>query len=301
MILIATSIIVLFYLAEAKFTRKEGSTMKKILVICFLFMAIIILAKPALSFNPAAHVYIADHVFPNCADKINLYYGSVAPDLAQYTNTMKWKHDPFISTHYTYIDLRATAWGTAQKSFAKGWITHNEGWGADYFAHGTLANNYEDGYVTQKAGKLAATFDLIPEFAHFAIETAIDLRLKNEYDSTLGVKLFEANLLRSWLDRELLAKVLVFKYHETDWVTLISSELTFRDIVNQYAIALFLPEPLDKEAVIMLGVQLAEQQFGMTVDPDQLRTVLDAAIDLCDDYYENAIWPAIRRIPSSIP
>ena len=135
------------------------------------------------------------------------------------------------------------------------------------------------------------------DFAHFAIEAAIDLLLK-DHDPLLGTKLLEANLLRSPLDRELLTKVLVLKNRETDWVTLISAELTFRNAVNQYAMALALPKPLDKAALIRLGVQLAQQEFGVTVKPEELTEVLNAAIARCKvtDYYHSAIAPAIQNI-----
>jgi hypothetical protein len=145
---------------------------------------------------------------------------------------------------------------------------------------------------------------LTSDFAHFAIETAIDLLLKRDnHDPKIGAKLFQANLLRSPLDRELLVKVLVFQNPETDWLTLITTEYTFRNLVNKYAFALSLPKPFDKEALINLGVQLAEQYFGIPVTAAQLRIVLDAAIAQCaaTDYYHAAILPAIQNIPAHMP
>jgi hypothetical protein len=56
--------------------------------------------------------------------------------------------------------------------------------------------------------------------------------LLKQKDVLLGTKLLTANLLRSPLDRELLTKVLVLQHKETDWVTLVATELTFRNAVN---------------------------------------------------------------------
>jgi len=191
-------------------------------------------------FNSATHIYIAERVFPNWFNKIDLFYGSIAPDLALYVaNPEKWP-TAFGDTHYNYIDLRRYAWSSAQRAFAVGWLTHNEIWGADFYAHG-LFPDY-NGYVNQKAKELKKIakekleIDLDTEFAHFAIEVAIDLLLKWNDDSKLGEKLLEANLLRSWEDRNLLVRVLVWKERRTDWITLALRELTFRNLVGRYAL-----------------------------------------------------------------
>jgi hypothetical protein len=166
------------------------------------------------AFNSATHLYIAQRVFQ--VQDIDLYYGSIAPDLALYADPGKWPTS-FEDTHYNYIDLRSYALGFTQKAFALGWLTHNEAWGADYYAHrvNPLGNNtcvtqgYYQGYVIEKACLLAGRTGIDPEFAHYAVETAIDLLLRSNDDPQLGKKLLNANLFRSWVDRNLLAKVLV--------------------------------------------------------------------------------------------
>ena len=277
--------------------RRDHAMKKALLFVCLVAMIVVVSPEPARSFNPAAHLYIAEHLVPNAPDKTNLFYGSIAPDLSQYTDPAKWKSDPFLDTHYTYADLTHDAVGVAQRAFAAGWFTHNEYNGADFYAHigGPLGN----GYVTLRAGALASEIPgLTPEFAHFAIETAIDLLLKEDHDHSLGTKLLTAALLRSPLDRELLTKVLVVKNGETDWITLVTAELAFRNAVTQYASALALPRPFDKAAIIRLGVQLAQQEFNITTTVDEVRAVLNAALNLCRavPYYEYAISPAIENI-----
>lgn len=262
--------------------------MKKLLKSGILLMVMTLTLGPTLvhSFNSATHIYIAEQVFPNCADKINLYYGSIAPDLALYvSNQDKWS-TAFDDTHYDYKDLRPYAWSSIQKAFAKGWLTHNEEWGADHYAHIEYTINgvtsYK-GYVIEKAESLYEETGLDPGFGHFVIEIAIDLLLKND-DPKLGEKLLGANLLRSWQDRNLLANVLVWRTRMTDWATLASAELTFRDLVGRYAMAYALPSPYDKCALAKLGVQLAEEMYEITVTEKHLQSILETALDLCSDY-----------------
>jgi hypothetical protein len=282
---------------------------KVVLTVFFLALALAISVIPAQSFNPAAHVYIADHLFPNHPNKTDLYYGSIAPDMAIYTNFAKWP-ESFFDTHYKHINLIPFALGANQKAFTRGWFTHNEINGADHFAHGIYVpgSGYSGGYVTIQAKALLKFLGYVEpyqvddlDFAHFVIEAAIDLLLKEQYDHALATKVLFANLLRSPLDRELLTKILVLKYRETDWINLITTELTFRNLVHQYATALALSNLSNKNALINLGVQLAEQLFGITTTPELLGLVLDTAIGLCQssefNYYDWAILPAVQNIP----
>jgi hypothetical protein len=213
----------------------------------------------------------------------------------------------FWDTHHTYINLIPFAQGANQKAFAMGWFTHNEVNGADHFAHGSYNSYlgyYTGGYVTDQAilliGDLSPQLDMsYLDFAHFAIEVAIDLLLKEQHDPSLANKLFLANLLRSPLDRELLTKILVIKNGETDWINLITTELTFRNLVYQYSTALASRKPYD--ALVNLGVQLAQEQFGIPATiatPETLTQVLDAAILRClnTGYYVNAIDLAIQAL-----
>ena len=64
-----------------------------------------------------------------------------------------------------------------------GWLTHNEKdpWGADHYAH------IDPGYIVKKAEGLSG---INAEFAHRAVEVAVDLLLKNE-DPQLGRKAAE--------------------------------------------------------------------------------------------------------------
>jgi hypothetical protein len=274
--------------------------MKKVIKLGSLLILIAITLTPASSdaYNPLAHIYIAENACPSCCPKIDYYYGSIAPDIALYVaNPAKWPTS-FNDTHEDEdtIDLSSFASGSSQMAFAMGWLTHGQNIdtpGADYFAHIAYSHNppsypTPEGYVIEKAKQLQAAYsaDLDLNFAHYVIETTIDLLLKRNNDSALPGKLFFANLFRSWQDRNLLMKVFVWNWadRKTDWLALATAELTFRQLVNRYATALMLQAPNDASALAQLGTQLASEMYGLNIQPDfLLNTILPAAIDLCKE------------------
>jgi hypothetical protein len=278
--------------------------MKKMIKHTVFFLVVIVTLSPVLgqAFNPAAHVYIAGkvakQVFPFTFDKINLYYGSIAPDISSYADIGDWPNG-FCETHYGFTKLPYAWWNPIQKAFAQGWQIHSEigPWGADYYAH--WAHGYfgscpfvpqmYDGYVPAQARILAANFSLNEDLAHFAIEVAIDILLVDDKDHALGEKLLSAALFRSSEDVRLLAKVFVDRQDGagTDWGSLSSAESTFRNLVINYATALTLPDPLRMALLGEIGVQVASALGATELDSDDVQAILMEAIDLCraTNYY----------------
>ena len=269
--------------------------------IFLVVMATALGPSPSQAFNSAAHVYIAEQVaprvFPFTFDRTDLYYGSIAPDISSYVTSPGIWANGFCETHYGFTKLTYSWWNLIQKAFAQGWQIHNERypWGADYWAHGTcsvcLSSCNYNGYVNQKASVLVQAVHPILdghfELAHFAIEVAIDLLLVDNKDHTLGEKLLGAALFRSPEDLKLLTKTFVgLPTGGTTFATLSSAETTFRNLVINYATALTLPEPLRMGVLGQLGVQVA-QGMGVTIESDDVKTILQASLGLCEhDYYE---------------
>ena len=257
------------------------------------------------AFSSATHLYIAQHAFG--VQNTDLFYGSIAPDIALYTDPDKWP-TAFGDTHYDYVDLKRYAVFPVQKAFAKGWLTHNELWGADYYAHilNPLGNNVcattsPNGYVIEKACLLSQGTGIDSGFAHLVVEIAIDLLLRNNLDPKLGEKLMNASSSRSLLDRTLLATALVWNWRDqrTDWFTLASTELTFRGVVDLYAAPLKLPSPYNEQALAKLGARLAEA-YGMDVSEEEVLAILEAAIVLCEDDYEYLVEYVISAIKGNL-
>lgn len=63
--------------------------MKNFKLVVFLMGVALNLCLPTTyAFNSAAHIYIAEHVLGD--QIIDLYYGSISPDIASYANPEKW-------------------------------------------------------------------------------------------------------------------------------------------------------------------------------------------------------------------
>jgi len=195
-----------------------------------------------------------------------------------------------METHYTAF-LPFSWWRLDQRAFAKGWQTHNEGWGADFYAHGNYLNY--NGYVIQKAKTLInlSGGQLTDYLAHFAIEVAIDLLLVKNEDHALGGKLLGAALLRSSEDLKLMAKAFVSDDNPS-LQTLSGGEANFRNLVIQYATALILPDPQRMEALGELGVQIS----GGQLESSTVQEILQAAMALCSSDYMDPIEAAIDEI-----
>ena len=288
----------------------------KIKVFLTVVMAIVG-ATSAQAWNPGAHIFTAERVFPFCLDKIDLYYGSIAPDLSLYIPENLQTHwspeDAFYDTHYEFIDLRNDAWGLIQLAFSKGWLTHNENAtfrvvGADYYAHvcppdpDPECSAPQDGYVYRKAKELLSgiggciicsmPYDINLELAHSAIEIVIDVLLKEDKDPNLAKKLLEAALLHSWRDPALLNKVLACEGKATDSLTLASAEISFKNVVFQYALALGSSSVDDMAPLAALGSQMT----GGVLTPEQALLILQSAIGLCALDYDEVIQEVIRNI-----
>lgn len=266
------------------------------------------------AFNSGTHLYIAERVFPFSFDKIDLYYGSVAPDLSLYIPLPLQKNwpDGFVDTHYEVINLPYAWWNLIQTSFSRGWKTHNEIWGADYYAHICFFQSEFiqseaqcTGYVIAKAAELVKQNPFLAglavkdkviagELAHFAVEVAVDLLILKNEDHALGQKLLGAAFLRSPEDLKLLTKSLVVT-GETDLLTLSSAESTFRDLLIEYGSALALPGSLRMPALGVLGAQVAGN-YGLSVTPAAAQAILVNAVDLCEADYWEAVQAAIAGI-----
>lgn len=270
-------------------TLKVGGLV--LLVVVFLGIV------PVQTYNPLAHVYVAGRTSLFWWPKADLYYGAIAPDIAWYASTPQVVAVLADMTHNSYFDLRRYARNPAQRAFARGMLTHNQIWGLDAYAHGLRGT-----YVIVRTNRLMtwAETEHIPineAMAEFAIETAIDLRLKQQ-QPLLPTALLEAVLCRSWEDQELFGKV----YPHDLWFALYTTEPAFRNLTTNYALALALPSPQDKEALASLGVQLAKQLVppnSLVPTKDQVSAVLTEAVVNTSDFM-GPLQAAVLGISSRI-
>jgi hypothetical protein len=283
--------------------------MKKISYLSVLLgiACLMVLPSVTMAWNSGVHIIIAEGVTGK--QNLDQAYGSIAPDMVMYvSDPSAWPYG-FSDTHYDYIDLRGFAWGWRQKSFARGWYTHNELFGADRYAHIYFPEDVnpldgsgsEDGYVIQKAAALSSLITgLDPTVAHYVVEAALDLLVARDHAPDLGLKLFNAAALRSWSDLGLLWWVLVFREGVVDLPTLRDAEANFRWLIIRYGLALAPPAPWNLEAVSRLGAELSAYLFGQPFTEDEVRQLLVAAMGLCEDDYWGAIQETILQIRASM-
>jgi hypothetical protein len=172
-----------------------------------------------------------------------------------------------------------------QRAFATGWVTHNEDWGADYYAH--LDPGYlRDGKNGVLANILLLQFPDLPEEARIsaaeaALEAAIDLLLE-EHDEDLGRKIKKAAVRRSPTIPLLLAKA----YPDFAGMGLLAAEATFRSYAIAYGDIIALPSPSDTQAMAAAIADMAKE-YGVDITPEQALLLLGVAMNLCiaDDYF----------------
>jgi hypothetical protein len=284
--------------------------MTRILKLNIFLISFLTLLLPTLtqSFNPVTHIYIAEKVFPEWGYNFDLYYGSLAPDIAMYVmQAEKWS-TAYEDTHRDFIHLTPRMRSQAQRAFKDGWLTHNGVWGADYYAHGEFPES-EGGYVIIKAadllheiGSISGDYEKDRAFAHAVIEAAIDLLLRTEHPE-LGLKLVGAITSRSSEDRDLLIKTFIrnWKNKRTDLLTFTLAEHTFRDVVLQYASAINSSNLDDMSPMGELGSMLALEVYGIDITSDEMIDLLQVAVSLCQEDYLSVIMGAIEGIKSHLP
>ena len=164
----------------------------------------------AQAWGSAVHVYVADHcgrAFP-LLDRHEMY-GATLPDLFNYV------FDPAVKpaadlTHYDVMQMWGAATCPVSKAVAFGYVSHNDGWAADFTAHHQNARPPGEGYVIEKAKLLAPALAsqltrLIPNaqqraavalgVSHILVEAGVDILLKRT-DPVIGLRVSLAALLR---------------------------------------------------------------------------------------------------------
>ncbi|UCF85026.1 MAG: hypothetical protein JSV50_05175 [Desulfobacteraceae bacterium] len=278
--------------------------MKKLFYLSLLWGIACLFVMPSvtMAWNSGVHIIIAEEV--TGLDNLDMAYGSIVPDMVMYgSNPTAWPNG-FWDTHYGYIDLYDFAWGWRQKSFARGWYTHNELNGADHYAHIYFPGDVNpfdgggstDGYIIQKAAALSYLTGVDEMVAHFAVEAAVDLLVADNHVSNLGYKLFGAAAFRSWRDIGLLWRVLVVREHVVNTKTLLDAEANFRDLILKYGLTLVLPAPQNLEAVSHLGAELSAYLFGQPFTAEEVQLLLEVAMSLCEPDYWFAIQVTIGEM-----
>jgi hypothetical protein len=268
-------------------------------------------ALPAMAWGPGGHSVIAAGAavergiaFPSNHLLLQVIYGATAPDLA-------WgAGEPLSSalgaaTHDSpgcFEPWRlARPSSKAERFFAGAWVSHNQEWGADHYAHmeyplPSATSEPRPGYVVDRAGLLAASEGVPEEIAHYYIETAVDPLVDQQVpELSLGSMLARASYQRDSRLPSLLAK----SYRDVpgaSGIVVRLLEAEFRASLAAYGETLALPTGPD-DAAFAAGMALL---YGMTLQ--ESASCLAAAKALCQDpeaHYADAIYATIDLVAAA--
>jgi hypothetical protein len=176
-----------------------------------ILITLLMTAQSAFSWGSATHAYIDDHIGKKSGQKnFNELHGGMAPDTFNFMfDHPAWSAFLYAKTHDDFDALRGKAKTGQDKALAFGFVSHNDLWGADHTAHHSgLTYGQGQGYVIAKAlilqpaiqAQVSVLFPGLPsdmlfaismEFAHDAVEYAVDILIK-DLDPAIGLKIMAA-------------------------------------------------------------------------------------------------------------
>jgi hypothetical protein len=189
----------------------------------FVFLLTLMTSGQTFAWGTATHAYLAKGAGQGNLNSQEIY-GATVPDLF---NLMldSLDYDYLVDrTHYHYGNVKKKARGMGLESFAFGFVSHNEKWGADDSAHRNGWTTRE-GYIIAQSTLLGPQLRpqvqvilensgvplaslvagvLAPQLAHPIIETAIDLLIKRNENPLIGQELLQSALDRSSIVPDLL-------------------------------------------------------------------------------------------------
>jgi hypothetical protein len=174
-----------------------------------VLVAGLVLAPSVFGWERGTHAYIAELIKRGGGPKtVEAMYGSTVPDVFNYMYTEPgyfYRSFLYDQTHFHAMKVWHEAKGGAEKDAARGFVSHNNAWGADMTAHTrSLTLDPTEGYIVTKAKYLNSLLmndpgyaalvgdvpDMALEICHDIVEAAGDIILKHA-DSTVGRRLVE--------------------------------------------------------------------------------------------------------------
>jgi hypothetical protein len=271
----------------------------------WLAMVVLVLAAvPAAAWGPGAHVVVALGVAQQNGASVGsdylalqAAYGATAPDIAwraeeplQSALGAAMHDDPGYREPW---DL-ASPWSPVQRAFAWGWLTHNQEWGADHYAHiVSPTDGAGPGYIVAQAAVLAEAQGIPEEVAHDYVEVAVDLLLDQQYP---GLRLGGV-LKSSAASRDSQVRSLVVKSYAdvpgANWWTIRALEATYRAGLGAYGEGLSWPTGADDGAFATAMALMYGLDVGKSVE------CLAGAKALCQDpeaHYVDALQATVGLV-----
>lgn len=300
-------------------------------LVCLPLLVMALAASTASAWGPGTHSYIAKELGRKFG-YLNLQemYGANAPDFPGVMLDPEYyaiRDRLGYLTHYEFKNVVKNARWSSQKAFAYGFATHNQEWGADYWAH--IA-----GYTKNQAAALVAlvtvenptiwtqvedNFGLDPLWvAEMAVEYGIDILIKENLDPAeigdpeIGLRVLGSALVRSPTVPLLLARAYAAPLASVIGASpfeaakiIIAGEKQFRQLTIRYGTALSQEDPVDALA------EIAATQFAYLItttepppDPQVLKGLLKelakqlllTGMNLCKPTYSKVLQKTIDYV-----
>ena len=189
---------------------KTNRMKKELTVLGMIFLMLFFLTTEAFAWSAATHAYIEDHLGKKRGlDNSSEIYGGIIPDVFNYLfNYPAYLDYLYGQTHDDFMKFWSISrWGL-EKSFAYGFVDHNDVWGADFTAHHLCQTcGTGEGYAISKAKELLTIAPLpqelgIPdevaiEIFHEIVENSVDILVAEKIDPLIGKKIATSAILRS--------------------------------------------------------------------------------------------------------
>lgn len=190
--------------------------MRKAVSLFWCFLLFLLLPTAVFAWGQATHAYFAKELGQGELNSEEIY-GATAPDLFNLKLDLPYYDYIVDQTHRHETSVKTKARKMGLDTFAFGFVSHNDRWGADYTAHHRGRTTKRGYVITKRSGlapKLVSQLQVIlnnagvpaasfvaelfaPELAHPLIETAVDLLIKRNEDPSIGVELFHSAQDRS--------------------------------------------------------------------------------------------------------
>lgn len=298
---------------------------KEFVLLGVMLLMLLSFSSEAFAWSAATHAYIEDHLGKKRGiDNGNEIYGGIAPDLFNYLfNYPAFLDYLYGQTHEDFIKVwRIAGWGL-EKSFAYGFVGHNDVWGADLTAHHLCQTcGTGEGYAITKARALLTIAPLPPELGipedvaieifHEIVENSVDILVSKRTDPLIGKKIVSSALLRSPQFPILLAKAYAkdlatdggISYLEAARL-IISTEKEFRKTMILYGQVLMQDEAT---AIQLISEQTADAAEGflrlygiqLPLPKEEIIQIVigytTLAISICEYDYQHEIEATIRFV-----
>jgi hypothetical protein len=266
--------------------------MKKMYVAFTVILTMSLCAASAMAWGSATHAYIDERLnSKGPLLKLNQVYGGMATDIFTLEPGLQ---AVYLSNEFHCADGYAM-WGgvssSTTKALAYGFISHNQVWGADYFAHnyGCAGQPPTIGYIKWKAdilhnllpSELRAYLDSLPnglgiELVRSVVEYAVDTLLIAK-DPAIGAKVSAAAMWRDPDFPELLSAA--FQDIPSAYVSEVEEQ--FRQAMISYGQILSLGQLGAIKQISNMAASLAQQLYGITIDSATIKSAMVTAMWLC--------------------